>query len=104
MIARIHKILIFLSLISSIEMAPAGNLRGEVESLIQRAGVKIKDEEIEICASRISRNECHAQTDDSRCVYCPTYSLKSSLVDVEGICLPATIFALACPKTSRSLL
>jgi hypothetical protein len=101
---RVIRIMAFCSILSSIETATPGNLRGEVESIIKQAGMILDQQEVKTCSSRTSQKDCHSASDDARCVYCPTSTLKSSLIEADGICLPASVFALACPKTSRTLL
>jgi hypothetical protein len=101
----VARIMAFCSILSSTEATTPGNLRGEVESIIKQTGMIIDQQEVETCASRISQIDCHSPSNDNiRCVYCPTYTLESSLIEETGTCFPASVFALACPKTSRSLL
>eukprot|EP00956_Cyclotella_meneghiniana_P040256 scaffold191041_cov23-Cyclotella_meneghiniana.AAC.1 len=101
-------------------------LRGEhvLQSLLEQMGIQINNEQFEQCAKRINASDCHAATDthSEKCVYCPNnisggatspsssrrdqedHSLMDTENEMEGVCLPAAVFALACPKSSRSLL
>ena len=98
-------------------------LRGEaLQSLLEQTGIQINHSEIEICASRIGETDCHTANSGFKCVHCPNSSgaaasssyssrrnqedalVQTANEDEEGVCLPAAVFALACPKSSRSLL
>ena len=95
-------------------------LRGEaLQSLLEQTGIQINHSEIEICASRIGETDCHTANSGYKCVHCPNSSgaaasssrrnqedalVQTANEDEEGVCLPAAVFALACPKSSRSLL
>ena len=96
-----------------------------LQSLLEQMGIQINNEQFELCANRINASDCHAATDahSEKCVYCPNisggatsssssssrrdqedHSLMDTENEMEGVCLPAAVFALACPKSSRSLL
>lgn len=94
-----------------------------LQSLLEQMGIQINNEQFEQCANRINASDCHATADahSEKCVYCPNisggatsssssrrdqedHSLMDTENEMEGVCLPAAVFALACPKSSRSLL
>lgn len=95
-------------------------LRGEaLQSLLEQTGIQINHIEIEICVNRIGETDCHAVNSGYKCVHCPNSGgaassssrrdqkdvlVQSANENEEGVCLPAAVFALACPKSSRSLL
>mmetsp|Transcript_11259 Transcript_11259/g.18607 ORF Transcript_11259/g.18607 Transcript_11259/m.18607 type:complete len:106 (+) Transcript_11259:317-634(+) len=101
MMNPIAALLYFLSV--TIESTHADESLKRIKKLLRSAApaLHINDQDIQTCGKRNLEKDCHSNTTDGRCVFCPDPLMLDSEDDEiqsRGACYPAAIYGLACPR------